>query len=158
MTVTIDDLRKQGWTVGIAHGSVEVEEQALERARALASPQKVDSHVQSVAVQVATAAAAAGVQGQELVDLIARAAAQALTEVTAARDERVVFHERALEIARAMPDVWSVSGLVSRDDDHNGAPDAISVYVSTGPDGAGIDEHQQATLERLHGLPLFPVV
>lgn len=135
----VGDLRDAGFHVTIASGSVEAEEAALELARQQASPEAVQADVDRVAREVARAAA--GAPSDELADIVTRAAQQALDHIGGSRNRTVAFHERALEIARSMPDVMVVTG-------HG----VEGIYVACKPDGTGWDEQAQETLDSLAKL------
>jgi ATP/maltotriose-dependent transcriptional regulator MalT len=142
---TIRDVEAAGFTVALASGSVEREQDALAQAQALAAPDAVRSDVEKVASEVATLAAAQGLAGQEFVDIVSGATAQALQQIQGAHDERVEFHRRALAIAEEMPDVWHVSAL----GDPSTPDDDVSLYVSCTPDGSGWDAGAQEMLDAL---------
>jgi hypothetical protein len=138
MPNSIDDVRALGYTAELAQGSVEVEEAALEEARANATAETIAVGAETVALDVGRAAVAQGVEGQELADLISQATVRALEALSSAADERVAFHERAVEIAQAMPNVWAITG-----------PGVPNLYVACQPDGTGLDDEQKALLDAL---------
>jgi hypothetical protein len=142
---TIEDLRKSGYTVSLASGSVEVEEQALAEARAKASPSLVAHEAEEVGTAVAHVAVAQGITGSDLQAIVARATQRALDSLQLARDERVSFHERALTGAKEMPDVYFVSAL----GDPETPDDDVQLYVACKPDGTGWDKGQQEILNAL---------
>lgn len=142
---TIEDVRAAGFTCRLASGSVAVEEEALEMARRQAAPEAIKPAADDVASAVARLADQRGVIGQARVELVARAAADALATISAARDETVAFHERALEIAKAMPDVWFVSAL----GDPETPDDDVRIYVACKADGTGWDDGAQEMLDAL---------
>lgn len=135
---TIEDVREAGFEVGLASGSVEVEQAALEEARGSATPESVAQDAEQVANEIARMAVAQGAVGGELSEMVSRATKKALEEIQGARDERVDFHERALEIAKETPDVFVVSGK-----------GVENLYVACKANGRGWDEDAQAILDSL---------
>lgn len=146
---TIEDVRSAGYTVALASGSVAVEEEALADARALAAPSAVQSDAEAVAAETARAAVAAGLADGALTEIVTRATRQALKQLQGARDDRVAFHERALAIAEASPDVWFVSAL----GDPDTPDDDVRVYVACKPDGTGWDQGAQDMIDLLVAPP-----
>ena len=142
---TIADLRVAGFTVEFAHGSVAVEEEALAEAKGRASAETIAVGAELVATDVAKVAVAKGAAGSQLEAIVLRATERALETLQTVADERVAFHERALEIAREMPDVYRVT--------HAGDPstpeDDVQVYIACKLDGTGWDKAAQATLDGL---------
>ena len=142
---SIDDVRAAGYTVALASGSVEVEEVALAEAKGQASAETIAVGAELVATDVAKVAVAKGATGPQLQAIVLRATERALDTLQAAADERVAFHERALEIAKELPDVYFVSAL----GDQGTAEDDVQLYVNCKPDGYGWDKAAQATLDAL---------
>lgn len=139
MTHSLDDVRALGYSVGVAHGAVDVEEAALAAARDRATPGRIRDEADQVAASVAQAAATYGLVGQELIDLVARATAQAIEALTVARSDEIEFHERAVEIAKATPTVYVIDG-----------PGVHTVYVAVDDEtGFGADEPDRETLALL---------
>ncbi len=103
-------LAELGYTVGVAHGSVAAEEEALEQARANAQPEQVAGLVEKVAAEVLKQAMTQGVTGAELGHIVTRASAQAERGFSGQLGARLEFHERALAVARATPTVYVISG------------------------------------------------
>lgn len=147
---TIADVRALGYEVGFAHGSVATEEDALAAAQENASPLKIADEVRTFSAEIAVAAAheaemrvALGkMSKEEVAEFVrgeaTRAAELALEAISTARADAVSFHERALAIAKGMPDVFVVSG-----------PGVTSLYVACAPDGTGADEAAQELLDAL---------
>lgn len=153
---TIQDLVALGYTVGIAWGSVEVEEAALDSARADASPQTVTR--QAAEITKATLDDLAALQRLPDTDekknaLAVEIAAAALDMVAEHANEKVEFHQRAVECAQTMPDVWHVDQSV----DIVGADSVrvVSMYVACKQDGTGWDDESQAMLDALAHKPTF---
>lgn len=146
---TIGDLRAAGYMAALASGSVAVEETALEEARARAGEIAVTKDAEQVANEVANLAVAKGVRGDELVEFVGRVTKHALEQIQEARDDRVAFQERALEIARSSPDVFFVSAL----GDPETPDDDIRLYVACKLDGTGWDEANQEMLDALCDSP-----
>jgi hypothetical protein len=146
---TIADVREAGYTVAIASGSVEVEELALEGARGAAAPETVAADVEPIAQEVAAAAIGQGLAGAELEAIVRRATARALEQTQAGRDEKVAFHERALEAARAMPDVFVVTDA----GDPSTTDDDVQIYVACKASGYGWDKAAQEILDALVAPP-----
>lgn len=112
----LDKLRALGYyEIAIASGSVQTEEDALTAAQALAAPERIETDVQTIADKAAIDAAAlavarGGASPQAIAETVARITQLALETITVARNDTVAFHERALEIAKAMPTTYVVSG------------------------------------------------
>jgi hypothetical protein len=141
---TLKTLRDLGYQVGFAHGSVEVEQEALAEARVGTSAEVLAEQ----AAKVTTETLAQLGQGGLLPDdpgkrrsLAERIADTALGHLTERAEGQVAFHEEALEIAKGSPDVFVVSG-----------PGFTNVYVACKADGSGWDEGQQETLDSLASL------
>lgn len=132
------ELEALGYTVQVARGDVTVEEQALADAVALAAADRIEADVQAIAdkaaidaraVAVQRGIAAANIPGA-VAEAVARITAAALETITAARQDTVAFHTRAVEIARSMPTTYVVSGhgieslYVNVDDDSGDGADA----------------------------------
>lgn len=140
MAATVADLAKLGYECGLASGSVAVEEAALADAKAAADPAVVSVQVNTVTTETVQALDATGVlpdTPEERLALATKIAEAALEQLTTAVSEKVAFHERALEIAREMPDTWHVAGW------------SLAVYVNAKKDGTGWDADQQAVLDSL---------
>jgi hypothetical protein len=138
---SLDALRELGYTVGFAHGSVAVEEEALTEARNDTSAEVLAEQ----AAKVTTETMAQLNQGGLLPDdpakrrrLVEQIADTALRHLTERAEGRVAFHQDALAIAKGSPDVWVISG-----------PGVTNVYVACKPDGTGWDEQQQELLDAL---------
>lgn len=139
-TVALRDVAKLGYTVGQAWGSVEVEQTALDDAKAAADPQVVIEQVNAVTADTVQTLANIGKlpdDPAERLDLATKIGAAALEMLTEHVNEKVAFHERALEIAQTQPDVWHVSGP------------GLEIYVACKADGTGWDGDQQAMLDTL---------
>lgn len=111
----VERLRALGYEVAIASGSVQTEEDALAAVRALATPERIEADVQVIADKAALDAAAlavarGGASPQAIAETVARITQLALETITVTRNETVEFHERALEIAKAMPTTYAFSG------------------------------------------------
>jgi len=107
----IEDLEKVGYKVGVAHGSVEHEEAALEAAKQDASLPVVLERVERVASETVLHLDSVGkmpttAEGRK--ELVSQITEQALNLITEATTEKVAFHERALSIAQEMPTVYVV--------------------------------------------------
>lgn len=144
---TVHDLAGAGFTVRLASGSVSAEQAALDDAKLQAAPAAVQNDAETVARDTARAAVAQGLKDEQLAALVARATASALDQIQVTRDTKVAFHQRALEIAEASPDVWYVT--------HPGDPDTsdddVRLYIACKPDGTGWDKPAQNTLDQLRG-------
>lgn len=156
---SIDDLRGLGYEVGIAHGSVQAEEEALAEAHATRQPASLATSAAEVTAATVKQLDAEGKlpdtaeARQELATRIAEAALEQLTERA---DERVAFHEQALAIAKAMPTVYVLSGegftniYLAIDDETGEAADPIGEELVTAlKDPEGIAERRwQHRLQR----------
>jgi hypothetical protein len=137
---TINELEKLGYTVGLASGSVQVEQDALQVATDAASPDVIISQAQTVTRETLTAISD---QGQLPTDpearrkLVEEIAASAMDALTARADERVEFHQRAVVESQTMPDTWHISGY------------GIFGYIACKQDGTGWDDAEQAHLDAL---------
>lgn len=141
MPNTITTLVKMGYEAGIAHGSVEAEQQASEEAQANAAPAAIAEQARDVTATTIQDLANAGKlpdTAQERRELAAAIADNVLENLTVHANAQVDFHQRALKIAMAMPDVWVVNG-----------PGLANLYVACKPDGTGWDDDQQAVLDAL---------
>jgi hypothetical protein len=110
---TVKKLAALGYEVGIAHGSVAVEEDALAGAQAQASPGQITADAAEITTRTLADLQAANklpTNEQELAELIAQISASALKGVKHGRDEAVAFHERALDNAKGVPTTYVVSG------------------------------------------------
>lgn len=146
---TIDDLRTLGYTIGIAHGSVAVEEQALADANAAADPNVVAAQAADVTAETVKTLDQVGKlpdTPEARLQLASEIAAAALEQLTERVTDRVAFHERALEIARTSPDVWVVQHIVDVDGTDR---QCVQVYVAANADGTGWDDAQQALIDAL---------
>jgi len=104
-------LVEMGYQVGVAHGHVEPEEEALAEARDASSPERIEEDANRLITEIAAhIRSTVNVADDQIAMLIAEKSADAVNAVKLARSERVEFHERALEIARAMPTVYVVNG------------------------------------------------
>ena len=146
---SIHDVRAAGYSVALASGSVEVEEAALAEAHQAASTAAVSEDAGAIAREVANLAVAQGKRGDDLHEIVRAATSRALEQIQGARDERVSFHERALEIARSSPDVVVVTAL----GDPETPDDDVHVYVACKPDGTGWDAGAQEILDALVASP-----
>jgi hypothetical protein len=109
----ITKLTSLGYSVGIAHGGVAVEQDALAGAQVLASSEQLTADAAEITTRTLADLQAAGKMPKdekELAELIAQISASALKSVKHGRDEAVKFHERALGIAKGMPTAYVVSG------------------------------------------------
>jgi len=137
---TITDLTALGYTCGIAHGDVATEQAALDAAQAAADPATVITQVNTLTSDTLQTLANIGKlpdTPEGKLELSAKIGAAALDMLTEHIDATVAFHQRALEEAQSMPDVWHVEGP------------GLAVYVSCKPDGTGWDDDQQAMLDAL---------
>lgn len=140
MAVTVAELAVLGYTVGVAHGAVDVEEQALEQARKAAGEDVVAAQAQQVTQESLGQLAAAGQlppEGTQRQQLAARIADQALTRIQTHADDQVAFHERAVQAAKDMPTVWHVSGY------------GVAIYVPADARGRGADKDARRLLDQL---------
>jgi hypothetical protein len=114
--MTPDILKKLtalGYDVGIAHGGVAVEEDALADAQAQAAPGQITADAAEITTRTLADLQAANklpTNEKEHAELIAQISASALKGVKHGRDEAVKFHERAVAIATGMPTTYVVSG------------------------------------------------
>ena len=146
---TIADVRAAGYAVAFASGSISVEEKALTETRKQATPEAIAPLVEEVATSVAAMAAAKGLPTPAIVNLVAEATTRALNSFQRDRDEGVAFHERALKIAKASPDVYFVSAL----GDPSTPDDDVRLYVACKADGTGWDSGAQEMLDALVSPP-----
>lgn len=141
MPKTIHDVEALGYSVGIAQGSVQVEEDALAEAKASGTPEVLAEQATTVTTETIAHLDRAGKlpdNETERRDLWAQIGEAAYQQLQTRANERVEFHERALAIAKEMPDVWVISG-----------PGVTSVYVACNPDGTGVGDDEQAFLDAL---------
>jgi hypothetical protein len=141
MPSKVNDLLALGFSVGMAYGAVDVEEAALAEAQTNAQPTVIAEQTDQVTRMTVQALDAEGKlpktpEGRR--ELASRIAESALDHLTTRAEGLVSFHERAVEIAREMPNVWVVTG-----------PGVTNVYVACKDDGTGWDESQQAILDAL---------
>lgn len=137
---TLDNLGALGYTVGLAHGSVQVEQDALDAARAAADPALIQEQANTVVADTVTALTKLGRvpdDESERLQMFAQMGETAFQTLTTASTERVAFHERALAIAQESPDVWHIAGP------------GFEGYVSCKDDGTGWDDDNQAMLDAL---------
>lgn len=145
----IDNLRTLGYTVGLAHGSVEVEQAALDDARAAADPNLVATQADQITTDTIRTLDAKGLLPENQDDRLKLAtdiAEHALEQIVAATSENVAFHERALKIAEESADVWVVQHVVEVNGE---AQTCAQVYLSCKPDGTGWNDNDQALLDAL---------
>lgn len=138
---TIRDVEQLGYSIGIAHGSVQAEEDALAGAKQQASAAVIGEQARVVTDETIEKLSNAGQlpdDHDERRQLAVDIATAALDQLNERASERVAHHERALEIAKDMPDVWVISG-----------PGVTSVYVACSADGTGIGDEEQAFLDAL---------
>lgn len=157
---TIDTLRGLGYTVGVAHGSVQVEEDALAAARDAADPNVVAEQASQVTTDTVQTLSTLGKLPEtdaERLELVTKIAAAALEGLTLAVTEKVAFHERALAIAKEMPDVWRVEHWAVPPDNDGvpGPPMILSMLVACKPDGTGWDEDSQEQIDALADTDAF---
>jgi hypothetical protein len=138
---TLDDLRKLGYDVGLAHGSVQTELDALAAAKEAADPGTIADQANTVVADTVVALTTLGkldaLDETERLQMFAQMGETAFQTLATASTERVAFHERALAIAQESPDVWHFAGP------------GVSGYVSCKEDGTGWDADQQAVLDAL---------
>lgn len=159
----VEELIAAGYNVEVASGSTEVEQAALAEARAVATPERIETDVQAIADQAALDATALAVQRgiqaakipAAVSEAVSRITALALEQITVARSDQVAFHERALVIAKAMPTTYVVNGpgfenLYVDVDDATGEPTAESAGV-----GASLRD-PELTRERFEWDARFP--
>jgi hypothetical protein len=142
---TIDDLRTLGFTVGLAHGSVDFEQQALEAAQAQADPNVVAAQAAQVTADTVQALDNMGKlpeTPEERQALAAQIATAALDQLTERVTGKVAFHQAALAIAQDSPDVWSVQQTA-------GGQTIVQTYVGCKDDGTGWDDQNQEALDSL---------
>jgi hypothetical protein len=109
----IKKIRALGYSVGIAHGGVEVEQDALASAQEKASPEQITIDAAEITTRTLSDLQAANklpTNEKEHAELVARISTSALRGVKHGRDEAVAFHAKALSIAKAMPTMYVVSG------------------------------------------------
>jgi len=109
----VKKLTALGYKVGIAHGGVAVEQDALTGAQSQASPGQITADAAEITTRTLADLQAANKlpkDEKELAELIAQISASALKGVKHGRDEAVAFHERALENAKGVPTAYVVSG------------------------------------------------
>lgn len=152
---TIGTLQGLGYTVGIATGSVQVEEDALAAAVAAAEPAVVAADVQVVTTQTLADLDASGKlpdTAEKRQALAATIAAAALDAIIERVTSKVDFHQRAVDIAKTMPDIWHIGQTVDVGD---GTQRVVSIYVACKEDGTGWDDDAQAQLDALAHQPSF---
>ncbi len=110
MRDALSRLRKLGYEVAPAFGAVEPEEKALDEAGEIAAPKQLAVTAQAAAKQAEQAARGLDLPDEDLFGVVARATAQAVSQLQSVGESRVGFQERALEIARKSPTVYSVTG------------------------------------------------
>jgi hypothetical protein len=114
--MTPDVLKKikaLGYKVGIAHGGVVVEQDALAGAQEQASTEQITADAAEITTRTLADLQAANKlpkNEKEHAELIAQISASALKSVKHGRDEAVAFHERSLENAKGVPTTYVVSG------------------------------------------------
>jgi hypothetical protein len=140
---SLDDLRALGYTVAAAYGHLQPELDALERARAAATTDRVGEDAAPVIAE-AQRLAADQMRGSgrytdvEIRDVLARLQEQTVRQLQERRDAHVAHHEAAVDVARGMPDVWHVNGH------------GVQLYVAVHPDtGAGWSDADQELLDAL---------
>lgn len=141
MPNTISDVEKLGYTVGFAHGSVEAEERALAAAKRDAHGDVLAEQAAAVTTQTIADLAAAGRIPDSNADrqyLATRIAEAALDQLTVRATGRIAIHEKAVQAAREMPDVFVISG-----------PGVTNLYVACKDDGSGWDDAAQEILDAL---------
>lgn len=146
---TIDDLETLGYTTVVANGSVEVEEEALALARAEATPAAVAEHANTVTNETIQQLDALGKlpdTPEGRLELAQRIAMAAIEQLTTATSEKVAFHERALAIARTLPNVWRVNQAVTVDDQEI---NVVQAYVRAKDDGTGWEPVDQEVIDAL---------
>lgn len=141
MAATIDKLRELGYELGIASGDSTVEQTALDKARAAASPDVLVGQANQVTRESLSQLSAAGQlppEGEPRKQLAEQIAAAALDSLSARADATVTFHERALEHAKNTPTVFHVAGH------------GITTYVAVDDEtGKGADKPAQQLLDSL---------
>lgn len=141
----IQDLEPLGYIVGCAHGSVQVEQDALDAAKAAADPQAVIEKVNTVTADTLQTLSNIGKLPEtaaEKLELSQQIGAAALEMLTEHVNATVDFHERALQIAHDSPDVWHIEHRV-------GDLTGLAIYVSCKADGSGWDDDNQQMLDAL---------
>lgn len=142
---TIDTIRTLGYEIGVAHGSVEVEQDALAAAQDAAGVTAITAAADTITTATVQDLSNAGKLPAASADrqaLVAQIASAALDLVQQAADDKVAFHERALAAAQEMPDVWRIEQVA------NGQT-VLSVLVACKADGTGWDDGAQAQLDAL---------
>lgn len=137
---TIADLLALGYECGLASGSVTVEEDALAAAQLAADPQTIaDQANVAVAetVQALTTLGKVPTDEEERLQMFAQIGETAYKLLTEHASEKLAFHQRALEIAKTMPNTWHVTGP------------GFTGYVACKDDGTGWDTDHQAMLDAL---------
>lgn len=141
MPNTISDVAALGYSAGIAYGSVEAEQSALDEAKTNGTPEVLADQAATVTTETIGQLDRAGKLPSDEAqrrDLWAQIGEAAYEQLQTRAIDRVDFHERALAIATDMPDVWVISG-----------PGVTNVYVSCKPDGTGWGAEEQAFLDAL---------
>lgn len=137
---TIEDIGNLGYTIGIASGSVQVEQDALQSASDAAAPAVILSQASQVTQNTLSAIDQAGKLPSDPGDrktLAEAIAADAIDQLSTRADERVDFHQRAVAVAQDMPNVWHLSGY------------GLEGYIACKEDGTGWDDDAQAHLDAL---------
>jgi hypothetical protein len=153
-TNTIDTIRGLGYMVGIAHGDVQTEEDALTLARADAEPGAVIETAGQITTATLQDLANAGklpATEDRRRALAAKIGDAALEMVTSHVNEKVAFHERAVALAKEMPDVWRVEQWAAGPDEEGvyTPPLILSTLVACKPDGTGWTAEDQEHLDTL---------
>lgn len=152
---TIADLQALGYACGYAHGSVEVEQEALAAAQQEANPGSIIEKAGQLTKATLEDLANAGrlpVTADQKQALAAKIGKAALEMVETHANEKVDFHQRALQIAKDSPDVWVIQQTVDVDgEDHPVA----QLYVACKEDGTGWDDDNQAALDALADKPSY---
>lgn len=148
---TLADLTTLGYKIGMASGSVQVEQDALAAAREAADPNVVLEQVNQVTadtVQTLDNLGRLPETEEERLTLATEIGRAALAQLTQRVTEKVAFHERALAIAQASADVWSVKQTA-------GDVTVLQTYVSTKVDGTGWTDDDQEHLDALADQPSY---
>lgn len=147
----ISDLAPLGYAVGLAHGSVQVEQDALDAARVEASLPVIEQKVGTLTTETLDDLGNAGrlpANADEKQALAAQIALRALDMLTTHANDNVAFHERALAIAQESPDVFCVQQFA-------GDSMVVQTYVSCKADGTGWTDEDQAHLDALAHEPSY---
>lgn len=140
MATKIHDLEPLGYTIGSAYGSTKVELDALNAAKGAGRAAVLLEQASAVTSDTMAAMDRAGdlpATQEDRKQIATKIAEQVLNVLHSQASKRIDHHQRALEIARDMAEVWHFEGH------------GISGYVACKDDGTGWDKPAQEILDSL---------